>query len=354
MNSNEPNQYHETHSHAADINVNPMHSAGMPDTVKRISWGSVFAGVLIAIVTQIALSLLGIGIGLSTVDPKTEANPTAGLGMGTAIWYIITSLLALFAGGWIAGRLAPTRRLFDGIIHGILAWSLVTLITLYFLTTTIGSILGGVGKLAGSTLGVVGKVAGQGAQAAAPAIKDAVQDQGIDLSSLKKEATTLLRQTGKAGLQPKALSKQVDAAENKVSNSADDAASNPQQSDDEIGGLIDKLSNQGKGLTSQVDKEAVVNVIVARTGKSRQEAGQIADNWIATSKQAAAKWEQTKQEAEAKTREVADKAAKAASTAAIFTFIGLVLGAVVAAYGAKKGTDSKESTSSIDPVVHAK
>lgn len=356
MNQNEPSRQPQTHSHAADINVTsiPGSNEGMLDTVKRISWGSVFAGVLIAIVIQIALSLLGIGIGLSTVDPKTEADPTAGLGMGTAIWYIISSLIALFAGGWIAGRLAPTRRLFDGIIHGILAWSLVTLITLYFLTTTIGGILGGVGKLVGSTLGVAGKVAGQGVQAAAPAIKDAVQDQGIDLSSLKKEATTLLRQTGKAGLQPKALSKQVDAAGKQVSNSTDDAASNPQQSDDEVEGLIEKLSNQGKGVTSQVDKEAVVNVIVARTGKSRQEATQIADNWIATSKQAAAKWEQTKQEAEAKTREVADKAAKAASTAAILTFIGLALGAVVAGYGAKKGTDSKENTSSIDPVVHAK
>ena len=338
------------------VNAEPTHKhtgESMLESVKRISWGSVFAGVLIAIVIQIALSLLGIGIGLSTVDPKTEANPAAGLGTGTAIWYIITSLLALFTGGWIAGRLSPTRRPFDGIIHGILAWSLVTLVTLYFLTTTIGGILGGVGKLVGNTLGAAGNIAGQGVQAAAPAIKDAMKDQGIDLSNLKQQATTLLRQTGKAGLQPEALSKQADAAGDQVSNSAGDAASNPQQTDTEVSGLIDRLTGQGKGVASQVDKEAVVNVIVARTGKSRTEASQIADNWIATSKQAAAKWEQTKQEAEAKTREVADQTAKAASTAAILTFVSLLLGAVVAAYGAKKGTDSKEHTDLFDHTLNA-
>ena len=87
----------------------------------------------------------------------------------------------------------------------------------------------------------------------------------------------------------------------------------------------------------------MVNVIVARTGKSQAEASQIADNWIATYKQSAAKWEQTKNEAAAKARDIADKAAKAASTAAILTFFSLLLGAVVSAFGARSGTNSKDN-----------
>lgn len=353
MNQNESRTIDPTPAHLAD--VNEIHTNdGILGAMRRISWGSVLAGVLIAVVIQIALSLLGIGIGLSTVDPKTEQNPVAGLGIGTAIWYIVSSLLALFTGGWIAARLAPARRRFDGIIHGLLAWSLVTLITLYFLTTTVGNILGGVGRLVGNTLGVVGNVAGQGLQAAAPAIKDAMKEEGVDLRSLKQEAMTVLRQTGKPGLQPAALSRQADAAGNQVNNTAGDVAVNPQQTDMEVNGMLDRLLNQGKGVASEVDKEAVVNVIVARTGKSREEANQIADNWIAASKQAAAKWEQTKQEAEAKTREIADQVAKAASTAAILTFVSLLLGAAVAGYGAMKGTDSKEDDLLLVPAVHAR
>ncbi|RZM28322.1 MAG: hypothetical protein EOO88_09375, partial [Pedobacter sp.] len=90
--------------------------------MKRISWSAIFAGVLVAIVTQMLLTLLGLGIGLGTVDPLEERNPVAGLGIGSAIWYIISSLLSLFVGGWVAGRLASAPRLFDGIIHGVLTW----------------------------------------------------------------------------------------------------------------------------------------------------------------------------------------------------------------------------------------
>lgn len=324
------------------------------NSLKRISWGAILAGVLIAVVIQISLSLLGLGIGLSTIDPKTDAHPLSGLGIGSAIWYIVSSLIALYAGGWIAGRLSPTKRLFDGIIHGILAWSLVTLVTLYFLTTTLGSILGGVGKLVGNTLGVVGAAAGSGIAAAAPAVEDAIQEQGIDLSDLKNEAETLLRQTGKSQLQPNALSKQADMAKAKVSASAGDAAENPAQAGEEADGLINRLLKQGKGVTSQVDKEAAVNVIVARTGKSHDEAAQIVDNWVATSKEAAAKIEETKKEVKAKAIEVADQAAKAASTAAILTFVSLLLGAAIAGFGAKQGSDSKEDVSAYDRPVSSR
>lgn len=35
---------------------------------KRISWGAIFAGVIIAMAVQFLLSLLGAGIGMSTAD----------------------------------------------------------------------------------------------------------------------------------------------------------------------------------------------------------------------------------------------------------------------------------------------
>ena len=93
---------------------------------------SFFAGVLGAIVAQMLLTLLGLGIGFGTIDVAEEQNPTAGLSIGSAIWYIITSLVSLFLGVWVAGRLARPPRLFDGIIHGVLTWCLVTLLTIYF------------------------------------------------------------------------------------------------------------------------------------------------------------------------------------------------------------------------------
>ena len=72
----------------------PPVETGLLPALKRISWGAIFAGTVLAIVLQLALSLLGLGIGLGTIDPLTEQNPMSGIGTGAAIWWIVTMSLA--------------------------------------------------------------------------------------------------------------------------------------------------------------------------------------------------------------------------------------------------------------------
>ncbi|GAB3559849.1 hypothetical protein [Spirosoma fluminis] len=323
-------------------------SPSRPGLMKRISWSAVFAGVLVAIVTQILLTLLGLGIGLGTIDPVEENNPMNGLGIGSAIWYIVSSLLSLFIGGWVAGRLTSAPRPFDGMIHGVLTWCLVTLLTIYFLTTTLGSIIGGVGRLVG---GIVRK-AGSGIAAVAPGIGNAVQDQlqanginlgNMNLTDLKNEVNTMLRQTGDPALNPNTLERKANQAADRASNAADQAAENPQAADDIAGNFFSRLFKQGQATVNQVDREDAVNVVMKRTGKSRAESERIVDNWINTYQQAAAQFGQTTKEAEVKARHIADDAASAASKAAIYGFFGLLIGVVASGFGAKLGTDSKDN-----------
>lgn len=333
---------------------------GRMDFMKRIYWSAVFAGVLVAIVTQMLLTLLGLGIGLSTIDPVTEQNPTAGLGTGSAIWYIVSSLLSLFLGGWIAGRLASAPRLFDGIIHGVLTWSLVTLLTIYFLTTTIGGLIGGAGRLVGSLVSTAGSAVGSAASSAGPGLGSTIKGQlaengvdtsNLDLNGLKEQVNQLLRETGKPGLQPGALGRQADRAVADARNAAGQAASNPQSADETADGIIDQFIKRGDGVADQIDRNAAVSVVMRRTGKSRADAEQTVDNWVKTYQQARVKFEQTKKDAEAATRRAADGAASAASKAAIFGFLGLLIGVVASGYGAKMGTDSKDDYNAYDRPV---
>lgn len=329
---------------------------GRMDFIKRISWSAVFAGVLVGIVTQMLLSLLGLGIGLGTIDPVEEQNPTAGLGVGTAIWYVISSLLSLFLGGWVAGRLASAPRLFDGVIHGVLTWCLVTLLTIYFLTTSIGRVIGGASRLVGGLV----RTAGSAVSSAAPGLGNMVEDQlqkngldinNLDLDELRGEANTILRQTGDPDLNPNALERKAERAGDQAETAANRAGSNPQAADDIAGGLFSRLFKQGQATVNQVDREDAVNVVMKRTGKSRAEAEQTVDNWIRTYQQARVKFEQTKKDAEIKARHVADDAASAASKAAIFGFFGLLIGVASAGYGAKMGTDSKDDYNKYDRPV---
>jgi hypothetical protein len=46
--------------------------------INQISWGAVLAGVVVALVTQLILNMLGIGIGAATLDPGAGSgeNPS--------------------------------------------------------------------------------------------------------------------------------------------------------------------------------------------------------------------------------------------------------------------------------------
>lgn len=112
----------------------------------RISWGAIIAGTFTALSIQLVLSLLGIGIGLITLDPQTGDNPSgSAIGTGAIIWWTLTSLVSLFLGGMIAGRTAGT---FNGSLHGFVTWATVTVATVLLLSTALGGAFQGATGLA--------------------------------------------------------------------------------------------------------------------------------------------------------------------------------------------------------------
>lgn len=303
--------------------------------IKRVSWGAIFAGVVITLVLQLALSILGLGIGASTVNPATEQNPAAGVGTGAAIWFAVTILISLFAGGWVAGRLAGIPRTIDSLLHGVLTWGLATLLLFYFLTSTVGAIIGGTFR----TLGAGLSAATTGAVAAAPQIAGAAQDQlqktgvDFDISSIKSEIEKTLKQTGKPELQPGAIQNQANTAVNQAQNTASNAASDPANSDETVSSLLERIQKSGEKTFNAADKEALVNVVMARTGKSRPEAEQTVASYQQTYEKARVQYEQTKVQAEQKAREVGQKTADGVASAALWAFVALLLSAIAAAIG---------------------
>jgi hypothetical protein len=101
------------------------HYDDRPRVVRRISPSAVLAGAVLALVTLFMLNLLGVGIGLTTIDPARGGDDTpglTGLGIGAGIWGAVTFLIALFIGGWVAGRLAGDPKKLDSMLHGLIAW----------------------------------------------------------------------------------------------------------------------------------------------------------------------------------------------------------------------------------------
>ena len=303
--------------------------------IKRVSWGAIFAGVVIALVLQLALSILGLGIGASTINPVTEQNPMAGFGTGAGIWFIITILISLFAGGWVAGRLAGMPRAVDSLLHGTLTWGLATLLLFYFLTSTVGAIIGGTFR----TLGAGLSAAGSGVAAVAPDIANAAQNQmeksGVkfDLSLLRSEIEKTLKQTNKPALQPGAIENKAGDIVNQTEDAASDAASDPANSDSEVSALLERIQQRGAATIDAADSEALVNVVMARTGKTRPEAQATVASYEKTYQQLQTQYAQAKVQAEQTTREVGQATADGVSSAALWAFAALLLSAIAATLG---------------------
>lgn len=301
--------------------------------INRLSWTSIFAGVIIAIAVQLLLNLLGLAIGLGSINPLEEAKPFKGLGTGALIWWIVTMLISLFCGGWVAGWFSNQINKIDLSLHGAITWCLLIILNLYIITSSVGKIVGGVGAVVNKGL----DVAGEGVKAVAPKAGDMINDQlNINQNSimkLKSEAELLLKQTDKKELQPGNLENKSKKASDNVKGTANSILQNPQETQAKIDSLFSKLFQSENSTFEAVDRDALANIVMHRTGKSKVESEQIVDNWIKVTNETKAKIKETKEKTEQKAKEVGQDVASGLSKFALFSFFGLLLGVISSVFG---------------------
>src|SRR5512144_1668786 len=282
--------------------------AGVAVAGRRISWGAVFAGVIIVLIVQLLLSLLGVGIGASTIDPTQDGGTpeASSFGIGAGLWWVICSLISVFAGSWVAGRLAGMPDRTDGILHGLVAWGLAMLVLIYLLTTTVSNLVGGAFGVVGSAM----QAAGQGAEAAGRAATGAAQTPSL-LGPFQQDLQQLLGQARQQAQQAGQQLQQI-------------------TSDENVRSVLQKAVSAGPENLSDADRQAAVNALVQHTGMSRPEA-----------EQKLAQWQRAYQQAKQQALQAAEATANAVAKASLWSFVALLLGAIVAAIGGMLGAPRK-------------
>jgi hypothetical protein len=282
-------------------------AAPAPSLMRRVSWGAIFAGFFVTLVIQIMLTLLGTAIGLTSIDPLRESQPGQGLAIGAGIWLLASGLVSIWIGACVAGRLAGGPLRSDGLVHGIVTWSLSTCATLLLLATAVGALIGGTGALLSGTLAVADKTFGHENEAAS------VQDQ---VKSLFPQAGALLPPTGRT--EPNA---QTPGTLTQLA-----------QQDAEVAAALARMEKNA-GANQTQDRDQLVNLLTTKHSMSQQQATDLVNQWDQN-------FQQTKNQTEQKAREVGDKAARGASRAALWGFIALLLGLLAAAWGGWTGAAS--------------
>lgn len=264
--------------------------------LNRVSWGAIIAGVAAALVTQLLLNLLGVGIGASALDIGQGAdNSGSAFSIGAGIWWVVAGIIAAAVGGLTTGRLSGAARQGTARWHGLVTWCVTTLVVVYLLSSAVGGIMGG----AFSALGSVASGAGKAAASTASGVANV-----SDGDALGKQARKLVDPAGAQSVQ------------------------------DSVGSYL-KASVSGDQAAAASAKADAVNGLAQSAHITPQEAQARIDRAEASAKQ-------TYEVAKAKATKAADAARSGVATASILGFFALLLGAAASWFAGSMGAAMHE------------
>ena len=282
---------------------------GAPTLPSRVSWGAVFAGAIVALTIGLMLNALGAGIGATTVDATARGTPSASsFGIGAAIWVLVSNLIGLAIGGYVAARLSGTSDNTDGTLHGLAVWGTTFLISAVLL----GNLVSGIASTAASGASSLVSSVASGAGSAVSAVGQQAANR-TDTSTLQNAAQGL-----------------VDRVQSALSGGGGAPATmTSDQRKAEMGTLVTRRVTDGE--LSAGDRGRLNQLVAAEYNINPQDAQ-------ARVTQAEQQATQAARQAEEKARSAADTAASGAAKAAFAVFGIMLLGAIASVLGARRGT----------------
>ncbi|MEY9728233.1 PhnA-like protein [Bradyrhizobium yuanmingense] len=267
--------------------------------LNQVAWGAVFAGAAIALVMQMILNMIGLGVGLSTVDVGEGNTPSAtSMSVGAGIWFVLSGIVAAALGGYIAGRLSGKASASTTAYHGLMSWAVSTLAVIYLLSSAASGLAGGALSTASSALGGAGKALGGSIQTAVQTAAPTLNNVSDPMAAIESKVR------GASGQDPAALR---DAAATAVRAALTGDASQQAAANDKAAEALAKAQN-----ISQDEAKAQIS-----------------------------QYQQQYKDAVAKTKEqakqAADTAAKRVSQGALFAAVALLLGALAAFFAGQAG-----------------
>ncbi|MFT8210184.1 MAG: CAP-Gly protein [Symbiopectobacterium sp.] len=329
--------------------------------IRTISWGSIITGIVTVMATSILLSTLGSSLGFAMVEPTSD-DPVNGAGMAVGLWTAFSIVISLFAGSFIAGRLAG----YDGMIHGFLNWASALLVASVLgamlvssSIKTAGNALGSIALATGSMISSGGEALGNGLSRVGDAgqhlFEEIVLDTHLSNDGLQSEVENALVKSGIPTLQPDYLKRQLQGAKDDIMLVAHRMAVGTESSEQVAAELTEKLAQRSKTITANINRDDIKHALTQNTDLTPVEADRMVENILNTrdrmvqevSKrltEAQTSIQQAQQRYDSWKKQAAEKAeqmSKAATKAALWSFFALLIGAVISTLAGFWGTKSK-------------
>ncbi|MGR3512114.1 MAG: hypothetical protein ACU0GG_05075 [Paracoccaceae bacterium] len=318
-----------------------------PPAVRRVSWGAIIVGAVVAMALMVFFATLGIAIGGAVVDPLQEARPLAGVGIGSGIYTVVTQIISLAVGGFAAARLAGVPRTIGSVLHGAAVWAATTLFLAWAAllggsavfgtaATTVSNMVRGATDAVQTVMPDnlsfpdVSELAGQiSLNDLPPQIAQTLRENGVTPAQLQSDAAAAFRNVISAQEQQRA----VDILQTALT----DAVRSPGDTQSDINDAFDSLVGGPDAVFSQEDRQEVLTTLERRLGITPQEAEQIAQSIETRIEEAIDEARQMWNAAQQQALEAAQTATSMVASTATMLTIASILGLLAAAGGAMAG-----------------
>ena len=171
------------------------------------------------------------------------------------------------------------------------------------------------------------------------------QSKQLDISwnQAKQEFYSILGDTDKPALDPDRIERKVEDVRQTAETQAQEARRNPGQVRSKVENIFSEARNEFDDTYDALDEQSLVNVLTERTDMSESEARSAVDNVSEKYESAREKSKKFLDQAKQKAQEAAGSITQAISDAALWSFIALVVGLIVAALGGLTGVKSLRS-----------
>ncbi|ENN91290.1 putative membrane protein [Bartonella bovis 91-4] len=325
---------------------------------RPLSWSSIFGGLIAAISISLSFSFLLAGLGLGQID-LYSSSPFGGVLMSVGIGSIIVMFLSLAIGGFVSGYFSKNA----GAAHGFLTWALlmilITLQTTLFVSGAAhmgAQTLSSVASSSKNAISSLGKEIGTLFSSSDYDILNKLlsnkDNHKIDFDKLGNDLQTALNKSNIASLDANHLRRVYEESLSDIDSVVKALLHNPSGYSVYLKKLGDRLSSRLETITADIDRDDVVRGLM-NNGMTQAEAEHTADHAITVYHTARTQTEQAIKsfnqqinslshhlEQTAKSAQnFADQAIGTASTIGWWSFLGSLIGAVIATvcgyYGAK-------------------
>jgi len=314
----------------------------------RLLWSAIFGGVFSSMGLGILLSLFGLACGFSLFKANVDNMGTmAGVGLA---WLIVSGMMAMFVCGWIAAYFARTSCFMKGALHGLVAWSLATVLGVLTIGMGAGSLVVGAGQLIGEGI----TLAGEGAAGLASPVADQLnQGESKQFKSIGEQISQLIGSDSNSNSNSNSSANSQSPSRTQIQQpdqtrsrlSGDDLVqqvinSKSEMSSDMLDAVQDYLSNDSEDKVDQL-RQATVDLLVKNTSLDKNQASEIVDTWHE-------RYQTMKEKIKKAAQAAAEKTGEVLAQIAIAAFFTLLLGVIATISGAVLAIVVKRREQSLD------